>query len=76
MEDEDRMIAKLAEHRDMKLMVKEIAELYNIGVMSTIDNDPNGDFIYLEAQEEQLISALDRFLSHRKHKRAQDEECG
>ena len=30
MEDEDRMIAKLAEHRDMKLMVKEIAELYKV----------------------------------------------
>ena len=44
MEDEDRMIAKLEEHRDMKLMVKEIGELYGIEVTSTVDNDPNGDF--------------------------------
>ena len=76
MEDEDRMIAKLEEHREIKLMVKEIGELYGIEVTSTVDNDPNGDFLYPEEQERQLIDALDRFLGHRKHRRSQYEECG
>ena len=37
-EDENKAIQKLAEHRDIKLMVKEIGEKYGIDIQSTEGN--------------------------------------
>lgn len=73
MEDEDRMIKKLKEHRDMKLMVREIGELSGIDVRSTVDNDSRGDFCYPKDEEDNLICALDRFLFKCKHRRMDNE---
>ena len=44
-EDENKAIQKLAEHRDIKLMVKEIGEEYGIDIQSTEGNSHLGDFI-------------------------------
>ena len=57
-EDENKAIQKLAEHRDIKLMVKEIGEKYGIDIQSTEGND----FIYPKEDEQKLISILDRCL--------------
>ena len=46
-EDENKAIQKLAEHRDIKLMVKEIGEKYGIDIQSTEENSHLGDFSYL-----------------------------
>ena len=45
-EDENKAIQKLAEHRDIKLMVKEIGEKYGIDIQSTEGNSHLGDFSY------------------------------
>lgn len=42
-EDENKAIQKLAEHRDIKLMVKEIGEEYGIDIQSTEGNSHLGD---------------------------------
>ena len=62
MEDEDKMIAKLVEHRDIKFMVKEIGLLHDIKVESTVGNDSNGDFMYPKESEKKLIGVLDKYL--------------
>lgn len=42
-EDENKAIQKLAEHRDIKLMVKEIGKEYGIDIQSTEGNSHLGD---------------------------------
>ena len=69
MEDEDRMIKKLEEHRDFKLMVIEIGMHNNIDIRATEKNDPNGDFVYDKTQEKDLISALDEYIGDKKYVR-------
>ena len=61
-EDEDKAIKKLEEHRDMKLMVKEIGEKYGIDIQSTEGNSHLGDFSYPKEDEQKLIAILDRIL--------------
>ena len=61
-EDENKAIQKLAEHRDIKLMVKEIGETYGIDIQSTEGNSHLGDFSYSKEDEPKLISILDGYL--------------
>ena len=57
-----KAIQKLAEHRDIKLMVKEIGETYGIDIQSTEGNSHLGDFSYPKEDEQKLIAILDRYL--------------
>jgi tRNA(Ile)-lysidine synthase TilS/MesJ len=61
-EDEDKAIQKLAEHRDMKLMVKEIGEKHRIEILPTYGNSHRGDFSYPKKNKQNLISILDSYL--------------
>ena len=61
-EDENKAIQKLAEHRDMKLMVKEIGEKHGIEIKSTEGNSHMGDFSYPKEDEQNLISILNSLL--------------
>ena len=61
-EDENKPIQKLAEHRDIKLMVKEIGEKYGIDIQSIEGNSHLGDFSYPKEDEQKLIAILDRYL--------------
>ena len=61
-EDENRAIQKLAEHRDIKLMVKEIGEKFGIEIRSTEGNSHMGDFSYPNEDEQNLISILNSLL--------------
>lgn len=61
-EDENKAIQKLAEHRDMKLMVKEIGKKHGIEIQSTERNSPLGDFSYPKEDKQKLISILDSYL--------------
>ena len=61
-EDENRAIQKLAEHRDIKLMVKEIGEKFGIEIRSTEGNSHMGDFSYTKEDEQNLISILNSLL--------------
>ena len=61
-EDENKAIQKLAEHRDMKLMVKEIGEKHGIEIQSTEGNSHLGDFSYRKKDREKLTEALDNYL--------------
>ena len=61
-EDENRAIQKLAEHRDIKLMVKEIGEKFGIEIRSTEGNSHMGDFSYPKEDEQNLISILNSLL--------------
>ena len=61
-EDENKAIQKLAEHRDMKLMVKEIGKKHGIEIQSTEGNSHLGDFSYLMKDEKKIISLLDMYL--------------
>ena len=61
-EDENRAIQKLAEHRDIKLMVKEIGEKFGIEIRSTEGNSHMGDFSYPKKDKQKLISILDSYL--------------
>ena len=46
-EDENKAIQKLAEHRDIKLMVKEIGEKYGIDIQSTEGNSHSVSYTHL-----------------------------
>ena len=63
-EDENKAIQKLAEHRDIKLMVKEIGVEYGIDIQSTEGNSHLGDFSYPKECEDNLISILDSYLKN------------
>lgn len=63
-EDENKAIQKLVEHRDIKLMVKEIGEEYGIDIQSTKDNSHLGDFSYPKKDEQKLISILNSYLKN------------
>ncbi|TOL18135.1 hypothetical protein CGI04_13725 [Vibrio parahaemolyticus] len=73
MEDEDKMIKKLVEHRDAKLFIIEVGKLHDIDVTSTVDGDPKGDFKYPKEKEEQLIAAIDKYLGKYKYIGSEDE---
>lgn len=76
MRDEDKMIKKLKEHRNLVMLVEEIAELKGITVKATKGNDPNGDFIYEADKQKELIEILDVHLDDYKVKdeKESDEE--
>ena len=61
-EDENKAIQKLVEHRDIKLMVKEIGEEYGLDIKSTEGNSHLGDFNYPKENEQKLISILNSYL--------------
>ena len=63
-EDENKAIQKLVEHRDIKLMVKEIGEEYGIDIQSTEGNSHLGDFSYPKECEKKLISIMDSYLKN------------
>lgn len=69
MEDEDKQIKKLEEHRDAKKLIVEIGKLHGIEVIATEGNDSNGDFTYPLEKEDDLITAIDKYLGHRKYRR-------
>jgi len=60
-----KLFKKLAEHRDMKLMVNEIGEKHGIKIQSTEGNSHLGDFSYPKEDEQKLISILDSYLIDR-----------
>ena len=61
-EDENKATQKLAEHGDIKLMVKEIGEKYGIDIQSTEGNSHLGGFSYPKEDEQKLIAILDKYL--------------
>lgn len=66
MHDEDKMIKKLEEHRDLKLLIIEIAEANGITVTATENNDSSGDFVYNADEQDLLIQALDKYIGNKK----------
>ena len=66
MHDEDKMIKKLEEHRDLKLLIIEIAEANGITVTATENNDSSGDFLYNTDEQDMLIQALDKYIGDKK----------
>lgn len=68
--DEDKMIKKLEEHRDTISLIVEIAELHDIEVTRTVNNDANGDFKYKKSDEEKLINAIDEHLLKYKYRKS------
>lgn len=66
MHDEDKMIKKLEEHRDLKLLIIEIAEENGITVTATENNDSSGDFVYNADEQDLLIQALDKYIGDKK----------
>mgnify|MGYP000678620977 FL=1 len=66
MHDEDKMIKKLEEHRDLKLLIIEIAEANGITVTATENNDSSGDFVYNTDEQDMLIQALDKYIGDKK----------
>ena len=66
MRDEDKMIQKLEEHRDLTILAEKIGELEGIKVTPTKGNSSNGDFKYKEEDEEKLIEAFDKHLASHK----------
>ena len=66
MHDEDKMIKKLEEHRDLKLLIMEIAEANGITVTATENNDSSGDFVYNTDEQDMLIQALDKYIGDKK----------
>ncbi|MBQ9493048.1 MAG: hypothetical protein IJR54_04860 [Oscillibacter sp.] len=74
--DEDIMIAKLREHRNLKIMAMEIGERCGVPVTPTQKNDSRGDFTYPAEQEEQLFHAMDHFLGPRIYGGADNAKVG
>ena len=72
--DEDRMIKKLEEHRDVTKLVVEIAKLHGITVTPSKNNDPRGDFEYPQDRKNELINALDKYIGKYKYTRDQNDE--
>lgn len=68
-DDEDKMIRKLEEHRDTKNMIIEIARLNNINVSPTTNNDSRGDFCYDEKDHEKLVKCIDEYLGDYKYEK-------
>ena len=66
MHDKDKMIKKLEEHRDLKLLIIEIAEANGITVTATENNDSSGDFVYNADEQDLLIQALDKYIGDKK----------
>ena len=66
MHDEDKLIKKLEEHRDLKLLIIEIAEENGITVTATENNDSSGDFVYNADEQDLLIQALDKYIGDKK----------
>ena len=66
MHDEDKMIKKLEEHRDLKLLIIEIAEANGITVTATENNDSSDDFVYNTDEQDMLIQALDKYIGDKK----------
>lgn len=67
MTDEDKMIQKLEQHRDIIRLVEEIGALNGIEVIPTEGNNPKGDFIYPLEKQNELIGAIDEYLGHCKY---------
>lgn len=61
-EDEDPMIDALKRHKNLKLMVKNIAKSNGIRIKSTKGNDKNGDIAFLSEDRDKLIKALNNYL--------------
>ncbi len=68
MTDEDKMIRKLTEHRNVIDLVEKLGKLNNIDVQRTVNNDPNGDFKYPKEQEDALIAELDKLFPGKRDK--------
>lgn len=62
MSDESKMIKKLQEHLNTKLLIKEIGKRKGIDIIETEGNDPRGDFQYPKEKESELIEAIDEYL--------------
>jgi hypothetical protein len=72
--DEDKMIKKLEEHRDVTKLIVEIGELYGINVTPTVNNNPNGDFQYKKDDEQELKNAIDKYLGNYKYRKDDSHE--
>ncbi|WP_336164625.1 hypothetical protein [Fusobacterium polymorphum] len=67
MSDEDKMIKKLQEHRDLKKMIVEIGKICGIPVTETEGNDSRGDFSYPSEKREEFIKAIDEYIGDHKY---------
>lgn len=67
MSDESKMIKKLQEHLNTKLLIKEIGKKKGIEITETEGNDPRGDFQYPKDKEKELIEAIDEYLLEYKY---------
>lgn len=68
MTDEDKMIQKLKQHRDIIKAVITIAYNAGIDVKATMGNNSNGDLVYDKKDNDRLVEAIDKYLDHRKVK--------
>lgn len=67
MSDESKMIRKLQEHLNVKILIKQIGKKKGIEITETEGNDPRGDFRYPKDKEEELIEGVDEYLLEYKH---------
>ena len=56
------MIDILKKHKNIKLVVKNIAKSEGIQIKSTKKNDKNGDIAFLSKDKNKLIEALNKNL--------------
>lgn len=69
MTDEDKMIQKLKQYRDIIKAVITIAHNAGIDVKATMGNNySNGDLVYDKKDNDRLVEAIDKYLDHRKVK--------
>lgn len=73
MSDESKMIKKLNEHLNTKLLIKEIGKKIGINVIETEGNDPRGDFQYPKDKEKELIEGIDKYLGQYKYVKDKEE---
>ena len=60
--DEDIMIKKLTEHRNVIDVVVLIGEKEGVKINRTTGNDSNGDFSYSKEDHEKVVDAIDKYL--------------
>lgn len=64
--DEDIMIKKLKEHRNVIDVVVLIGEKEGVNINRTTGNDSNGDFSYSEADHNKVVQAIDKYIGEYK----------
>ena len=60
--DENRMIEKLEEHRDLVDLVERIGIQNGVDARRTVKNNPNGDIVFPAHQTKEFIKILGRYF--------------